>query len=234
MGLLKSIDNVPGIDYLEHRETDYWGKYKYRARMKLVGANLLWFFNQDIAVGDLNWKYEKDDARKKEIVANLPTINALIKWISNLKKQKLITSRVEGSTLAIFSNDVVMLQELRSIHSSVDITEVVLAEYAGTKYFVNKPKHNYRVYFKTKRIDLKKREELDNFLLKNSNLHPSKSLKEWLESTALTKGNWTWRWLSAAHSIDYDDESMLSYLALMHGELLGKRFKLEKRPEDEN
>jgi hypothetical protein len=44
-------------------------------------------------------------------------------------------------------------------------------------------------------------------------------------------GLWTFRYTSAAHFIDYDDESTLSYLALMHGEVLGKKYKLEKRPD---
>ena len=31
--------------------------------------------------------------------------------------------------------------------------------------------------------------------------------------------------------IDYDDESTISYLALIYGDMLGKRYKLEQRPE---
>ena len=43
--------------------------------------------------------------------------------------------------------------------------------------------------------------------------------------------SWKYRYTNANHFIEYDDESTLSYLALMHGEILGKRYKLEKRPE---
>ena len=46
------------------------------------------------------------------------------------------------------------------------------------------------------------------------------------------QNSWRYRFSSSTHFIDYDDESILSYIALMHGDMLGKRYKLEKLPED--
>jgi hypothetical protein len=42
---------------------------------------------------------------------------------------------------------------------------------------------------------------------------------------------WKQRYSSASYFIDYDDESTLSYLALLYGEMLGKKYKLEKRAD---
>jgi hypothetical protein len=226
MGLLKSIHNVSGIQYYEYRETDYWGKYKYRARIKLIGVNLLWYSKTEIDTRALNIKYDSEE-RKNAVVNNVPTINKLIKWSVPLKTDRVISTRIEGDTLAIFSNDLSKLQELNSIVSDLDITEVVTGEYAGVKYFARNPKHKFRIYFKSRRIDYKTRDELTEFLNKNKNIHLSKSFREWVNPK---KNTWKSRWLSAGYSIDYDDESMLSYIALMYGDLLGKKFKLEKRP----
>ena len=45
------------------------------------------------------------------------------------------------------------------------------------------------------------------------------------------RGYWFTNWTSANHFIDYDDESYLTYLALIYGDYLGKKFKLIKRPD---
>jgi len=45
MGLLKSVENVPGIDFYEYRDQDYYGKYTYRARFSLLGIRHLLFVN---------------------------------------------------------------------------------------------------------------------------------------------------------------------------------------------
>jgi hypothetical protein len=61
-------------------------------------------------------------------------------------------------------------------------------------------------------------------------LHPSPALLRWITSYQQNH-NWRARWSSASYFIDYDDESTLSYLALMYDSMLGKKYKLEKRPE---
>lgn len=232
MGLLRSINNVPDIDYYEYRDIEYFGAYKYRARMKIVGANLMWFNKKAISVHDINWKYEKNTQRKQDIINNLPVINNLIKWTVDLKKSKTITTRIESDTLAIFANDLSLLTQLKSIHNDVNITEAITSEYAGIKYFVREPKHKYRIYFKSLRIDHKTRNDIAEIIDKNKNLYPSKALNEWINPSTDTRNNWRHKWLSASYSLEYDDESMLSYLLLMHSELFGKKYKLEKHPED--
>jgi hypothetical protein len=64
-------------------------------------------------------------------------------------------------------------------------------------------------------------------------LYPCNSLKYWLTGAGLNGNKYTWRYrfTNPIHFIDYDDESVLSYLALIYGDMLGKRYKLEKRPD---
>ena len=75
--------------------------------------------------------------------------------------------------------------------------------------------------------------QLDDLLKRSPDLYPSPSLKYWLQGYNSNAPSWSWRYrfTNCNHFIDYDEETLLSYLALMHGEYLGKRYKLEKRPE---
>ena len=43
MGSLKSIKDVPGIDYYEYRDSEYYNKYRYRAKFRLDGIGLTYF-----------------------------------------------------------------------------------------------------------------------------------------------------------------------------------------------
>jgi hypothetical protein len=87
------------------------------------------------------------------------------------------------------------------------------------------------VYLKSRRVESSFAQDLSDLLKKNKSLLPSTALKHWALRSKANAGGWRYRYSSASHFIDYDDESMLSYLALMHGNMLGKRYKLEKRPD---
>ncbi len=76
MGLLKSVKDVPGIDFYEYRDSDYYNKYEYRARFQLVGVRYTWYIKHNIqelvdrldapAVG-LSYHritYERDEVRE--------------------------------------------------------------------------------------------------------------------------------------------------------------------------
>jgi len=237
MGLLKSVDNVPGIDFYEYRDQDYYGKYTYRARLSVVGVRQLLFVKDE---AELTKRVNKggsyyNKTEKQTIKDNLPILIKLLDWKLQAKKDKKSTLRGEHNTLAVFSNDLSYLKTLEAIDPDleVDYTEVQKSEYVGIKEFVNEPSHKYRVYLKSRRIEPSFITDLKELLARTPTLYPSTSLKEWLKNYNTNQVSWSWRYRysNPNHSIDYDDESTLSYLALMHGEMLGKRYKLEKRPE---
>jgi hypothetical protein len=96
---------------------------------------------------------------------------------------------------------------------------------------MRKPKHKFRVYLKSRRVEGSFAEDLYNMFKKNKSLYPSPALKHWAKGSKGNQSSWRYRFSNASHFIDYDDESVLSYLALLHGDMLGKRYKLEKRPD---
>ena len=239
MGLLKSVDNVPGIDYYEYRDSQYYNKYEYRLRAKIPGVRYTWWCKSP---KDLDKKIDgkakgygtirKEDLQ--EVINNASALKSII-TLQQEKKKKQIGIRIEHNTVAIFAND---LSSLKAIEADLgnnydcDFTQVQTSQYAGIKHFVNDPPHKYRVYLKSKRVEDTFHSEFRQMCERQSGLHPSNALQRWMTNDGKRYGIWSFRWTSAAHFIDYDDESTLSYLALMHGDVLGKKYKLEKRPDN--
>jgi hypothetical protein len=241
MGLLKSVDNVPGIDFYEYRDDDYYGKYQYRARFKLSCVRYTWTCKTPEELGKrikLKSGYFAIPSRDRaEILKQEQILKDFITFRNEIKKDKKATIRVEYNTVAVFSNDVLALQNIQTLFPSlmIDYTEVQKSQYAGIKHFVNEPKHKFRVYLKSKRVSETFAKDLLDLIRRTKTIHPSPALNTWLIE-ASDKNNligwkmWRVGFSSSSYFMDYDDESTLSYLALMHDGMLGKRYKLEKRP----
>lgn len=237
MGLLKSVNDAPGIDYYEYRDSQYYNKYEYRVRFKLPGVRYTWWCKTPEDLDKkLNPKTKKRDytnVKKEdvsEVTENINGLKAIIEIRDNRKKTKDYSIRIDQNTVAIFSNDLSALKALESKigNYQYDYTQVQTSEYAGIKHFVDEPKHKYRVYLKSKRVGEGFHKELRELIKKTPSLWPSNALNQWLTQS----NSWRSQWSSSSHFIDYDNESTLSYLALMYGEMLGKKYKLEKRPEE--
>lgn len=238
MGLLKSVDNVPGIDFVDYRDSLYYNKYEFRMRVKIPCVKYTWYCKKP---EDLDTKLQGKfnnwgNVRKEDVNVvrdNLTALKALV-TLQKEKKKRNIGIRIESNTVAVFSDDLNSLKSLESILGitySYDYTQVETNPYAGVKYFVNDPAHKYRVYLKSKKVSDTFHIELRDTIQRVKSLYPSGALKRWLSNDGKRYGIWYFRWTSSAHFIDYDDESTLSYIALMHGDVLGKKYKLEKRPD---
>lgn len=241
MGLLKSVNNIPGIDFYDYRDEIYYSKYQYRARFTLKGIRYTWYNKTPQDFEDLvNGKKPKYYGIRKEdkpvVLMNLETIKKFIAWRNERKVDKQATIRLEHNTVAVFSNDLQLLKTLENLGNGlvVDYTQVQTTNFIGAKTFMKQPKHKFRVYLKSKVIEGTFISDLHDLIQRTPGLYPCESLKYWLKGGKDTKNviySWRYRYTTATHFIDYDDESTLSYLALMHGEMLGKRYRLEKRPD---
>ncbi len=239
MALLKSVIDVPGIQYYEYRDTQYYNKFDYRLRVKIPCVRYTWLCKnpEDLDV-KLKGKSRKfGSIRRDDTSTVLKHIHGLKTIISlqQEKKKKGLSIRVENSTVAIFSNELSSLQEVEKTLGpdyTCDFTQVQTSQYAGVKHFVNEPKRKYRVYLRSRRVDDEFPKKFKEMLSKQPSLYPSPALNEWLATDRTMLGAWRYRWSSSSYFIDYDDESILSYLGLMYGEMLGKKYKLEKRPDN--
>lgn len=240
MGLLKSVSNVPGIDYYDYRDDDYYGKYKYRVRFTLSGVRYAAYEKNVEGLmkrynATAGWRVIRKDDRDV-VTNNLDHLKQFIEFRNSLKENGTGLTRVEHQKIAFFSNDLGLLKTAELIKPGIyyDYTQVQTNNFIGVKSFVKDPKHKFRVYLKSKKVENDFAKKLGDLLGRTTNLYPSPSLSYWLTSqTNGTNPHWSWRYryTNSSHFIDYDDESTLSYLALMHGDFLGKRYKLEKRPE---
>lgn len=235
MGLLKSTDKQ-GLNFIDYRDSTYYNKYSYRARITVQGLRRGYYFDPE----EFEERFKQNrlwgrmnDQEKETVRENLPEIKSLLQFKIDNRKNKQITIRMEGNTMAVFHNDLDFLHKQFDglVGAQVDYTEVETSGYAGIKHFVNEPKYKFRIYFKSKRTPDNFREGVQKLLDANKQLKPSNSLKLWLRANDKTQGFWWRNYLSANYFIDYNDESYLSYLCLMYGDFLGKKYKLEKRPD---
>lgn len=240
MGLLRSVNNVPNIDFYEYKENNYYNNYRYRAKFVIDGLS---FTNYAKTPGELIKRLNESGYRKVRpdikavVMGKINELNNFIDWRNANKNPGLITFRLEHDTMSVYSNNLELLLTLKDLGLvTVKITEVKVEQFAGTKYYVNKPKHNYRIYLKTAYIDNNSNfvPDLYNTIKNSKELVPSNSLKVWLNDFVkrpiASRSSWRYHYSSSSYSIDYDNESTLSYLMLMYGDMLGKRYKLEKRP----
>lgn len=236
MGLLKSTDKVQGINFIDYRDCTYYNKYEYRARVTIEGLRRGYYHEPDefearLLANKLWGRIGKDEMEK--IKENMPDIKTVLQFRQDNKKNKQVTIRMEGNTMAVFHNDLDLLHKQFDglVGASVDYTQVETSGYVGVKHFVNEPKNKFRVYFKSKRTPENFREGISKVLAANKKLKPSGALIRWLQDSKQSRGWWFSNYMSSNYFIDYNDESYLSYLHLMYGEFLGKKYRLEKRAD---
>lgn len=238
MGLLQSAKNDPKLDFFEFRDKNYWGKYKYRTRIFGNGIRFIYYSNNIIQfLGRINntgyGQYGHiSDSSKQSIIVNRKDFEKIIDLRKDFKVNKLGVIRVEGDTIAFFSNDLDSLHAIKSTISnpyfSVDCTEAKSDGVSGVKYFVRQPKYKFRVHFKSMTVNVNTGAEIQKFLNQYKQLKPSNSLQKWLSPSC---PSWKKKYSSSTFSIDFDDESMLSIILIVFGDIIGHRFQLEKRPD---
>jgi hypothetical protein len=243
MALLKSVDTESGVDFCEYRDNLYYNRYTYRARFILDGIRLTWYnkllhTREETIKEFLLGQIENDvgfykDNHKQQWLRNVPVLIKFVIWKKLHEGKDTVTIRTEHSNVSIFSNDLALLKTIQQIDPElhIDYSQALPAARVGVKQFVRQPKHAYRVYMKSQRVTSSLLGELQKFFSAHSNtLFPCSSFYEWLDSNQ--RITWKHRFIHGGYFVDYDDEQTLSYLALMYGDILGKKYKLERRTED--
>ena len=165
----------------------------------------------------------------------------------------VVKSRLEDNTVSFFSNDLEILKTAFDIDTSIP-ENTVLHEVddsnlsTGTLYFKEKPEYNYRIFFKTFKVDDTLRKDFIEMIdrySKNGEVRPSKGLQDWLNMPAhlspthpsisiysYQRNRYKYSRIWAYYFLDYKTESTLTMLSLiLDTNKFSRLYKLEKRPE---
>jgi hypothetical protein len=219
----------------EKRNKLYLGKYRYKANVYLEGVGYTYYsYNADDFFERIqNWKSQR------MLILPGPYSNIkydnidfdLMQLYFDYKEEYKgrVSSRIEGNRVSFFSNDIEMFNPLYYIDGRLKLTEAIVRS-PGTLYLKRQPKYKYRTYFKGKRSPKNFDEIVTNFKEQYPNVKVSEGL---LREIFRRGGSWhTYVYIHGSHHVDYNDESMLSILHMIFGDMIGKTYNLAKEPKN--
>jgi hypothetical protein len=135
--------------------------------------------------------------------------------------------RIQGDTVSFFSNDISLLDTLKSIDKNVSYFEAEVYK-ADTIFFSKNPKFKYRTFFKGKRCP----DDFFSNVIEFCNRYPKANVSRGLQALAHNRRkNYTrFIYLHSSYYVDYNDESMISILHMLFPNMVGKTYSLAKRP----
>jgi len=194
----------------------YYKKYQYKALLGIIpGA---WFIHNVKTIEQFEQKLTNNfwlEIFNKAYDKIHP--NSLKKLVQYKQKHlSNITIRIEGSYVSIFSNDLEILKEIEKDYKVQNYYKV--NHIPKVKFFKNIPKYKYRTYFSIdKHADnsalisyLTKERQFAK--LKYNNYFDTMDKKRWHEPKCY---------------VDYNDQSVLTFLSLVHNGKLKETYYLD-------
>jgi hypothetical protein len=224
---------------IEVRNKLYYNKFEYKAVCNIQGAAYT-YYTPDISVflsrmeklkdSRLHNRYGVrtiDDAWKvywEEV--NIDKISQFLTWRNLVKKEKCMY-RIQGDSVSFFSNDLSLLETLKSIDDNVIFTKVEPLS-PDIIYFKKQPKHQYRTFFKGKRCS----EDFLKNVIEFSQRYPDTRISQGLLTYAsIRKNSYTnYMYMHGSYHVDYNNPSMLSILHMLFPGMVAKTYSLAKQP----
>lgn len=222
---LLTIDNRTGL---------YFGKYKYRAQLKVMGVGYTYYTNsleqfkkklEATKANHNNWRISTLSSRFEETIdhINFEQIEKFFNW-KNDKDPKDFMYRIQGNNVSFFSNDLELLKTLSIIDPNSKLSEAVI-EAADILYFKKQPKYKYRTFFKGRKCPLDFPDHVNDLkgMYKNQ-IHFSPGMIRMINKYP----NSPYRYMHTSYYVDYNDPGMLSIFGLWFNDFLGKTYSLQK------
>lgn len=214
----------------EIRTKLYYNQFKYKAKVYIPGVSFTYY------IGDIDEfinKISKINPFPKyyHVSKNIDNeqINKFLICRNMLPKDKII-HRIQGDHVSFFSNDLTLLHNLKSIDPNLALVEADVGSLdSSCMYFKKPPKYKFRTYFKGKRIPKDFSDSLRSLQSTYSEnvLHFSSGLPK----VCFMPNQYNpYRYIHSSHFVEYNDEAMISILALFFPTMLGKTFRCEKQP----
>lgn len=223
----------------EKRNKLYFNKFQYKANVKIVGVQYT-YYTPDIdtykgrierfsASSSLPGHRQYFDDGFDQVnywkTINFETIEKYIIYRDTMPKEKFV-ARISGDSVSIFANDLNMFNYLQTIDPNMTVTKAEVLE-TDKMYFKRQPKYKYRTYFKARRMPKDFTENVLSLKDTYSSLHFSSGLLRGLFYK--TPYN-PYRYMHGSYYVEYNDEKMLTILAMWFTNILGKTYTCEQQP----
>lgn len=218
---------------VENRNKLYFNKYLYKAQCKIQGAGYTYYVNDVESFTERLQKFHKHkygvhvmnkDFKTYVEEIDVDQISKFFTWRNTVSKDKF-SHRIQGDTVSFFSNDLNLLETLKSIDSNVIFSKANVLE-CDRLYFKKTPKYRYRTYFKGKRMPKDFIENVTNL----KNMYPSIHFSDGLFSS-LFHNNWhPYRYMHGSYFVEYNDEQMYTILGMWLHDMLAKTYICQKLP----
>lgn len=221
---------------IEKRNKLYFNKFKYKAVCNIQGAAYT-YYTPDLDTFVSRMEKMRDSTRNKYGVrimednwkiyweeVNLDQISQFITWRNLVNKERCM-HRIQGDHVSFFSNDISLLDTLRSIDQNLNIFEAQCHD-PDVLYFKNTPKYKYRTYFRAKRMP----KDFSDNIRTLQNMYPSINFSKGLFNS-LFHNNWhAFRYMHGSYFVEYNDQHMITIFSVWFPDMLAKTYSLAKEP----
>lgn len=221
----------------EKRNKLYFNKFKYKCKVHLPGVGYTYYTSDIDSFRDRIERWKSQDEKHHTYWPNsyrtidyadikYDAIEYYIDFRNNMDKDKM-TCRIEGRNVSFFSNDLNLFKPLLVLDPYMELSESTVLD-NKVFYMSRTPKYKFRTYFKGKRPPEKFLENVLDF----SDRYPSVKVSEGLLRLARNRmhSHNRFMYMHNSYYVDYDDQSMLTILAMFFDNMLSKTYTLAKRP----
>ena len=220
---------------IDDRTGLYFGKYKYRAQLKVMGAAYTYYTN---TLDQFKKKLENTKANRNQYRIsilnsrfeetydhiNFEQIEKFFDWKNN-RNNETFMCRIQGNNISFFSNDLDMLKTLVVIDPSLKFSEAYIKT-SDTLFFKKEPKYKHRTFFKGRKCPVDFQDQVNDLRnMYGDKIRFSPGMVRMLNKYPQS----TYRYMNTSYYIDYNDPGMISILGIWFGDFLGKSYSLQKQ-----
>ena len=222
----------------EKRNKLYFNKFQYKATVKIVGVQYTYYtpdidsykfriekFSSSASLPSFRQYFNDDEYENKNYWANInfELIEKYLIYRDTMPKEKFVT-RISGDSVSVFANDLSMFNYLQTIDANLTITKADVLD-TDKMYFKREPKFKYRTYFKARRMP---KDFTENVLSLKDTYASIQFCPALLRALFYKTPYNPYRYMHGSFYVEYNDEKMLTILAMWFNSMLGKTYSCER------
>lgn len=213
----------------------YFDKWKYKFTLPM--ENIYLFKNTKSFYMFERIVKNEEDYLNNLYVTNLVAIKNYISWVEDTESHRdEFFKRISQNQVDLYTNSISIIQDLIDRFEPEDLIYCKyyyakkISDFKYDAIYLKFPKNKYRLFIKSRQYSTEERKELGNFLKKYSVLC-SPSLLEWINRSPnqgwYNNNGVYWAW-NHFH-FDFDNDAIITMLALTFDNIIGRVCTIEKR-----